>query len=234
MAGSSAHLAALKVREKALRIGSHMLEVAADDLEIEGNAIRVKGVPGMRLTLADAARAVSGVAGFQLPGGLLPGLEATEAPVMDPMAYANGTAVVEVEVDIDTGGVSIVRFVITHDCGRVINPMIVDGQILGGAAHGIGNALFEWIGFDEQAQPVTTTLAEYLVVTATEMPRIEILHHESPSPLNPLGVKGVGECGVLPTAPAIVSAIEDALSPFGVRLAQTPVAPHELVALIAR
>ena len=161
----------------------------------------------MRLTLADAARAVSGVAGFQLPGGLLPGLEATEAPVMDPMAYANGTAVVEVEVDIDTGGVSILRFVITHDCGRVINPLIVDGQIIGGVAHGHRQCVvrMDRLRF-EQAQPVTTTLAEYLVVTATDMPRIEILHHESPSPLNPLGVKGVGECGVLPTAPvAIVS-----------------------------
>jgi carbon-monoxide dehydrogenase large subunit len=232
MAGTSAHLAAIKVREKALRIASHLMEVGAQDLEIEGTDIRVKGVAGMKIGLGHVARAVGGVAGFQLPGGLLPGLEATEQPVMDAMAYANGTAVAEVEVDIDTGAVTITRFVIAHDCGRVINPMIVDGQILGGAAHGIGNALFEWMGYDDQAQPVTTTLAEYMLVTATEMPRIEILHHESPSPLNPLGVKGVGECGVVPTAPAIISAIEDALTPFGVHLAQTPIAPHELVAKI--
>ena len=112
--------------------------------------------------------------------------------------------------------------------------MIVDGQVVGGVAHGLGNALFEWMGFDDNCQPTTTTLGEYLLISATEMPaQVDIIHRESPTPLNPLGVKGVGECGVMPIAAAIVSAIEDALSEFGVRIAQTPIRPYEIVALIA-
>jgi carbon-monoxide dehydrogenase large subunit len=107
--------------------------------------------------------------------------------------------------------------------------MLVDGQIIGGVVHGLGNALFEWMGYDENCQPLTTTFADYLLVTATEAPPIEVLHMESPSPLNPLGVKGVGECGVLPIAPAIMSAIEDAMTPFGAHIARTPIHPSEIV-----
>jgi carbon-monoxide dehydrogenase large subunit len=231
-AGSSAHVASLAVREKVLSIASHLLEASAADLEIAGNAVRVRGVPGMNMSLAAIARAVSGTAGFALPGGVAPGLEATDNFRVDDMTYANGSAVAEVEVDPGIGQVTIHRFVIVHDCGRILHPAIVDGQILGGVAHGVGNALFEWMRFDEAAQPVSTTLADYLLVTATEVPRIEIHHHESPSPLNPLGVKGVGECGVLAAAPAIASAIEDALAPFGVRITEVPVTPMRLVALM--
>ena len=110
--------------------------------------------------------------------------------------------------------------------------MLVQGQLLGGVAHGIGNTLFEWMGFDENAQPVTTNLGDYLLITATEMPAIEVVHFESPTSLNPLGVKGVGEAGVRPAAAALVSAIENALKPFGVHLAQTPIFPAKLVELI--
>ena len=232
IAGSSAHVAALKVREKALKIAGHMLEASELDLEIEGDQIRVKGVPEMKVSLGGIARAVAGTAGFTLPAGVTPGLEATEHVVIDDMTHANGTAVVEVEVDIETGAVVILKFVAVHDCGRIINPMIVDGQILGGTAHGIGNALFEWMGYDDDAQPVTTNLGEYLLVTATEMPHIEVIHHESPTPLNPLGVKGIGECGVIPVPAAIMSAIEDALTPFGVHIAQAPISPAQILALI--
>jgi carbon-monoxide dehydrogenase large subunit len=177
---------------------------------------------------------VAGTAGYTLPGGMAPGLEATEHVVIDPMAYANGTAVAEVEVDIETGAVRIEKFVLVHDCGTILHPTIVEGQLLGGIAHGIGNALFEWMGYDDQAQPITATLADYLLVTATEMPRVELGHMESPTPLNPLGVKGVGECGVVPVAPAIMSALEDALQPFGVRITRTPMSPADIVALIAQ
>jgi carbon-monoxide dehydrogenase large subunit len=232
MAGSSAHVAAVKVREKALQIAGHVLEASAQDLEIDGDQVHVKGAPGMKVSLAKIARTVAGTAGYSLPGGIAPGLEATEHMVIDDMTHANGTAVVEVEVDVETGAVELRKFVVVHDCGRIVHPTIVDGQIIGGTAHGIGNALFEWMGFDENAQPVTTTFADYLLVTATEMPHIEVAHHESPSPLNPLGVKGVGECGVIPVAAAVVSAVEDALSPFGVHIAQTPIFPAQIVALI--
>ncbi len=231
-AGSSAHVAAVKVREKALAIASQLLEAAAADLEIAGDQVRVKGVPDMKVSLAKIARAVAGTAGFSLPQGVTPGLEATEHVVIDDMAHANGTAVAEVEVDAETGRVDVLRYVTVHDCGRMVHPTLVDGQIAGGTAHGLGNALYEWMGYDADAQPVTTTFADYLLVTATEMPRVEIAHQESPSPLNPLGVKGVGECGVVPVTAAIASAVEDALSPFGVRVTQTPILPAQLVAMI--
>ena len=123
---------------------------------------------------------------------------------------------------------------IVHDCGTIVNPMIVDGQVIGGTAHGIGNALFEWMGYDESAQPITTNFAEYLLVSAPEMPHIELGHMESPTPLNPLGVKGVGECGVVPAPAAIISAVENALSPFGVHIDQVPLRPPEIVEKIQR
>ncbi len=233
-AGSSAHVAAGKVRDKALRVASHLLESAEQDLEIVGDEIRVRGVPDLKVTLGQVANAVAGTPGYTLPGGIEPGMEATEHLVLDSMAFANGTGVAEVEVDVETGRVTILNYVLAHDSGTIINPVLVDGQALGGAAHGIGNALFEWMGYDDGAQPLTTTLAEYLLVTAPEMPHIELIHHESPSPLNPIGVKGVGECGVVPAPAAIVSAIEDALAPFGVHIDRSPILPPQIVALIEK
>jgi carbon-monoxide dehydrogenase large subunit len=232
MAGSSAHLAAVTVRAKVLKIASHLLEADESELEIEGDRVRVRSTHDRSVTLGQIARAVAGTAGYPLPPDVSPGLEATENLVIDDMTHANGAVVVEVEVDAETGHVRITRFVGLHDCGRIINPMLVEGQILGGTAHGIGNALYEWMGYDENAQPVTTNFGEYLLVTATEMPHVENHYRETPSPLNPLGVKGVGECGAVPVAAAVASAVEDALTPFGVHITQTPIFPGELVALI--
>ena len=232
MAGSSAHVAAARLRDKLLAAAGHLLEVAPQDLEIVGDRVRVRGAPALGISFGELARALGGTPGFGLPGGLAPGLEATGQVVIDDMAYANGSAVAEIEVDVETGAVTVLKLVLAHDAGLILHPLIVDGQIVGGVAHGIGNTLFEWMGFDDNCQPTTTNLGEYLLITATEMPRVDVLHRESPSPLNPLGVKGVGECGVVPTAAAIVSAIEDALAPFGVRIAQTPIRPAEIIALI--
>ena len=233
-AGSSALIAARKVREKALAVAGHMLEAAAEDLDITGRSIHLKGAAGLKISLADVAKASLGVAGAYLPAGLPPGMEASETFVVNEMAYTNGTAVATVEVDIETGEVKILDFVMVHDCGRVINPMIVEGQVMGGIVHGIGNALFECMHFDAAGQPLTTTLAEYLLPAATESPTIRLLHRESPSPLNPLGAKGVGESGVLPTPAAIVGAVEDALSDFNVRLDCVPISPSQIIALIQR
>jgi aerobic carbon-monoxide dehydrogenase large subunit len=234
LAGASAHQAGLAVRDKALAIASTLLEASAQDLELADGAVRVKGAPQMRKSLGELARAVAGSGGFPLPGGTAPGLGATEHVVIDAMTYANGSAVAEIEVEPDTGHVTLRNLVIAHDCGRILHPQIVDGQLLGGAAHGLGNALLEWMGFDDAGQPVTTNFGEYLLPSAPELPPITILHMESPTPLNPLGVKGAGECGVLPVPAAIIAAIEDALSPFGVAIAQAPIRPHEIVALINR
>lgn len=232
VAGNSADLAAHTVRRKILRVAGELLEAAPEDLAIEGDRVTVAGTD-RQITLKALFRATAGLPGYKMPGGEPPGLEATEQMLFDAMAYANGTGVAEVEVDPDTGHVRILNFVFAHDCGRVMHPKIVDGQVMGGIAHGIGNALYEHMGYDENAQPTTTTLAEYLLVTATEMPPVTLVHHETPTPLNPLGVKGVGESGVLPTAAAIASAVEHALEGFAARVDRVPIAPADVVAWTA-
>jgi carbon-monoxide dehydrogenase large subunit len=126
----------------------------------------------------------------------------------------------------------VLRYVALQDSGVLINPMTVEGQIHGGIAHGIGNTLYEWMGYDDGAQPVTTTFADYLLPTATEVPMLVTLYKQTPSPLNPLGVKGVGEAGTIPAAAALISAIENALSPFNVRISQYPLSPMRIVELI--
>jgi carbon-monoxide dehydrogenase large subunit len=232
MAGSSAHVAATKVREKTLLVASHLLEVDASDLDIDGDHVVVKGAAQMKISLGHIAKTLAGAPGFVLPGNLPPGLEATESVVIDQMTYGNGTAVAEVEVDINTAAVKLTRIVFVHDAGKIINPMLAEGQIVGAIAHGIGNALYEWMGYDEQGQPLTATLADYLLVTMSEMPEINLGHRETPTPLNPLGVKGIGESGVLPIPAAVASAVEDALSPFGVRIRQCPTRPKDLAEML--
>jgi aerobic carbon-monoxide dehydrogenase large subunit len=232
MAGSSAQLAAVKVREKILLAAGHVLEVDPGDLDIADDRVVVKGAKDMSVSLAEIANIMTGAPGFVLPGNLPPGLEASEAVVIDQMTYGNGTAVAEVEVDVKTAAVKVTRIVFVHDAGRLINPMIAAGQIMGGIAHGVGNALYEWMAYDDAAQPLTTTLADYLLVTAADMPVLDIGHRETPTPLNALGVKGIGEAGVLPIPAAIVSAVEDALAPFSIRLCQFPLRPGDLAAML--
>ena len=232
LAGSSAHAAAVRVRDKVLEVAGELLEVSAGDLEIVGGMVRVLGVPGGGVPLGDVARAAAGQAGFVLPGSHGPALAASEEVVIDAMSYANGSCVAEVEVDTETGAVRIVHLVFAHDCGRALHPRIVEGQLMGGIAHGIGNALFEFMAFDENGQPLTTTLAEYLLVTATEMPKVTILHHESPTPLNALGIKGVGEAGVIPIGAAVASAVEDALADWDVRVDRLPLSPVDVLWLL--
>jgi carbon-monoxide dehydrogenase large subunit len=232
-AGSSVLLATQAVAKKARKLASDMLEAAEEDLEFVDGKVRVVGSPDLAVKLGDLARALRGAPGYAFPEGLEPGLEAFSNFRTDQLAYANVSHVVEVEVDIDTGGVKILRYLSIQDSGTLINPMIVEGQVIGGIAHGISNALFEWMGYDESGQPTTTTFAEYLLPTACDVPHIETFYEESPSPLNPLGAKGVGEVGTIPAVPAIMSAIEDALKPFGVRISETPLSPMRLSNLIA-
>ena len=173
-----------------------------------------------------------GMSGFSLPKDVSPGLEETHYFGPEQAAYCNGTHVVEVEVDIETGHVRILRYVVGHDCGRLINPLIVEGQIQGGVAHGVGNALFEWMGYDDEAQPLTATLADYLLPNAVDVPDAELVHVETPSPLNPLGVKGAGEGGTIPAPAAIISAVENALAPFNVEICDAPLTPMRIQALL--
>jgi carbon-monoxide dehydrogenase large subunit len=230
-AGSAVHMAAVAVREKALAVAAHLLEASPQDLEFRDAAIEVAGTD-RRITLKAVAEAVSGVPGYAMPGRFEPGLESMQNFIPDALTYGIGCHAVEVEVDVETCGVRILRYVVVNDSGRVINPMIVEGQIVGGVAHAIGNALYEWMRYDDGAQPLTTNFADYLLPGAVEMPRVELTFADYPSPLNPLGVKGVGESGCVPAAGAIVSAIESALSPFGVRISEYPVTPARLFSLL--
>jgi aerobic carbon-monoxide dehydrogenase large subunit len=233
-AGSSVLLAARAVADKAKKLASHLLEAAEHDLELVDGEVRVVGAPALSVKLAELSRILKGAPGYGFPPGVDPGLDANVNWRTDSLAYANACHAAEVEVDIETGGVHILRYIALQDSGILINPMIVTGQVEGGVAHGVGNALFEWMGYDDAAQPVTTTFADYLLPTATDLPMMTTLFKETPSPLNPLGAKGAGEVSTIPTAAAVISAAEDALAPFGVRIAQTPITPHKLVELIAR
>jgi carbon-monoxide dehydrogenase large subunit len=231
-AGSAVHMAAVVVREKVLAVAAHLLEASPQDLELKDGRVDVAGVPGSGMTLQAVAEAVSGVPGYPLPGDFEPGLESLQNFVPHALTYGIGCHAVEVEVEADTCAVRILKYAVVNDSGRVINPMIVEGQIVGGVVHAIGNALFEWMGYDDSAQPVTTNFADYLLATATEVPNVGVKFAEYPSPLNPLGVKGVGETGCVPAAAAIISAIEHALSPFDVRIAEYPVTPANLFKLL--
>jgi carbon-monoxide dehydrogenase large subunit len=233
-AGNSVRLAAQKVAIKAKALAGMLLQASPDDLELMDGLVRIKAAPERAIALGELARTLRGGPGYAFPPGFDPSLEASAAFRVDQLAYANACHVAEVEVDIETGGVTILRYVAVHDHGVQVNPMIVDGQTRGGIAHGIGNALYEWMGYDASGQPTTTSFADYLIPGATEVPAIESFYRCSPSPLNPLGVKGAGEAGVIPSAAAVISAVEDALEPFGVRITEVPLMPHRLMELITR
>ena len=232
-AGSSVHVAASSLAEKALRAAAHMLEAAPDDLELAGGRVRVRGVPDMAVELGEIARALAGQPGYALPGGMEPGMEALGTFTPETVTYCNGSHVAEVEVDVETGAVGILRYTVVHDCGRMINPMVVDGQVIGGAIHGIGSALYERMAFDDAGQPMTVNLGECLMPGACEMPRLDLIHTESPTPLNPLGAKGAGEGGVIPAPAAIAAAVEDALAPFGMLIDDVPILPDRIAAVVA-
>ncbi|WP_254926152.1 xanthine dehydrogenase family protein molybdopterin-binding subunit [Bordetella genomosp. 11] len=232
--GSSMLLAARQVEAKARKVAAHVLKVEEDALEVRDGVVRVRNSPENAITLAQIARALRGIPGYDLPPGAGAGLEATVCWEPDAMTYANACHACEVEVDIDTGNVAILRYVALQDCGRLINPLIVEGQIHGGIVHGIGNALFEYMRYDQNAQPLTTTFADYLLPTSTEIPHLELLFTQSPTAANPLGVKGVGEVGTIPVTAAIASAIDDALSDFNVHVSAIPVDPVQLVRQMAQ
>ncbi len=231
-AGNSVHVAAIAVANKAKKIAAGMMECLEDDLELAEGCVRLKSAPDVKKTLREIAIKAFGMPGFSMAGGLTPGLEHTAHFTPDQSVYSNGAHVAEVEVDIETGATKILRYTVAHDCGRVINPMVVDGQVIGGVAHGVGNALYEQLMFDENAQPLTTNFGEYLLPMAGDIPRVDLVHLETPSPLNPLGVKGAGEGGTISAIGAIVSAVENALEPFGVRIAEAPITPMRIIELL--
>jgi carbon-monoxide dehydrogenase large subunit len=249
--GSAIHRAALAVRDKAIRLAATLLEVSPHDLELADGRVRVKGAPGKELTLGALAtvanpiryaygkdaseaalRLVKPRDGAVLLEGETPGLEAQGFYAPPLATFAGGCHAAIVEVDVDTGNLRILRYVVQHDCGTLVNPTIVEGQICGGVAQGIGGAFYERIVYDADGQPLTATFMDFLIPTAVEVPAIEIGHMETPSPLNPLGVKGVGEAGAIPVPALIAEAIDDALAPLGVRIQEMPLDPGRLRAII--
>jgi CO/xanthine dehydrogenase Mo-binding subunit len=240
--------AAREVREKALRIAADALEAAPEDLQIRDGFISVKGDPSagidlrtvavlanpLRFAYNETSKAATQFARPKGPdegplaAGDRPGLEARDyfAPVRS--TFASGMHAAIVETDPETAEIKILRYAVVHDCGTLINPLIVEGQIHGGVAQGIGGALYERLVYDESGQLLNASFMDFLMPYATEIPEIEIDHLQTPSPLNPLGVKGAGEAGVIPTDAAIAAAIEDA---EGFRVVAMPISPSELYEL---
>jgi carbon-monoxide dehydrogenase large subunit len=229
VAGNAVHHAAVAVREKILRTAAEHFECAEEDLEIGNGQVSVAGVPGRAVRLGELAVKANPVRGA-VRHGTEPGLEATSYFGPERGATAAGVHAMIVEVDAETMGLEIRKYVVVHDCGAVINPLLLAGQIRGGTAQGIGNAYYERLAFDENGQLLTITLADYLLPTALDVPDLTLAHTVTPSPLNPLGVKGAGEAGAIPVGPLFAQALEDALdlARKGVELNEIPLSPARL------
>jgi CO/xanthine dehydrogenase Mo-binding subunit len=231
VAGNAIHAAAVRVREKALQHASDALEAATEDIELVDGYAQVRGVPTARISLADLARKANPLRGAVQPG-TEPGLEAT-AYFGPPMgATAAGAHALILEVDPDTCNVKIHRYVVVHDCGTVINPLILEGQVHGGVAQGLGNAFYEQLIYDENGQLLNASFMDYLLPTASDVPPIAVGHEETPSPLNPIGVKGAGEAGAIPVGPLFAQALENAFADTRLEIREIPLSPSRLWELL--
>jgi aerobic carbon-monoxide dehydrogenase large subunit len=222
----------MKVQEKAKKIAAHLLEAAEGDIVYEDGKAFVKGSPSKAVTIQEIA-----VAAFQtnrLPQGMEGGLEATTFFDPSNFVWPFGAHIAVVEVDGETGATRILRYVAVDDCGSRINPMVVDGQLHGGIAQGIGQALFEEAVYDDTGQLRTGSLVDYLVPTAADLPSFELAATVTPSPVNPLGTKGIGEAGTIASTAAVINAVVDALEPFGVKDVSMPATPEKVWQLMHR
>ena len=228
VAGSACHAAASAVREKIVTLAASVLGARPDELELAGGAVSVRGAADRTISLAQLAARANPLRGAVRPG-TEPGLESTAYFGPDRGSTASGVHAMIVEVDVETALVEVKRYLVVHDCGRIINPLIVEGQIHGGVAHGLGNSFYEQLVYDEQGQLLNASFMDYLLPTATEVPPIETAHRETPSPFNPIGLKGVGEAGCIPTGAAFAQAVEDALD---IEILDIPLSPNRLFTLI--
>jgi carbon-monoxide dehydrogenase large subunit len=229
-AGAVAETAGV-LRERLLAIAAHRLEAAVDDLELAGGRVTVRGTPTIGVPHADLAR-IAYFSPGELPPGTPAGLEASARyTAAAPQLWTNATHVCTCEVDPATGHVQLLRYIVGEDCGPMINPAVVEGQIDGGTIQGIGGALYEHLAYDDDGNPLATTFMDYLLPTAAEVPAIEHVHLETPGP-GPGGYKGVGEGGAIGAPPAVVNAVADALAPFGITITDQPLTPDRIVGLL--
>ena len=224
--GAALIIATKQVKEKMAQIAAHLLEANADDLVFEDGNIFVQGSPDPAVTFAEVAAAAH--AAVNLPPEVEPGLEATHFFEPSNFTYPFGAHISIVEVDPETGEIDLQRYVAVDDCGNIINPMLVDGQVHGGIAQGLGQAMYEGAVYDENGQLLTGSFMDYAIPKATQVPRFETEHTTTPSPVNPLGVKGVGEAGTIASSPCLVNAVVDALSPFGITDIDMPMTPNRV------
>lgn len=224
--GIAIYQAAEKVKEKVRQLASHLLEVDPDDLNFSEGRFSVKGVPKKGLTIQQIAE--EAYAAKNLPEEMEPGLAAESMFEPSNFTFPFGTHVCVVEVEPQTGRVAIKKYVAVDDCGRVINPLLVDGQIQGGIVQGLGQALFEEVIYDEDGQLLTGSLMDYALPRAADVPRLTLSRTETPTPVNPLGIKGVGEAGTIGSTPAVVNAVVDALAPLGVAHIDMPLTPQKI------
>jgi carbon-monoxide dehydrogenase large subunit len=224
------HYASERLRKKVLSIAAHLLECAPADLELRDAGVGIVGVPARVVSLAKIAQAARPGWDNGRPEGVEAGLEETFHFEPQTVTWSNASHAAIVEVDIETGRIAIEKYVVAHDCGNVVNPLLLEGQITGGAAQGLGGILLEGFAYDAEGQLLTGSLMDYALPRADEMPDFQMIHLHSPSPLNPLGVKGVGEGGAIGPPAAIANAVADALSPFGAEFNETPLKPEQIVA----
>ena len=222
-AARALHLTCEKVRDKARLLAAHLLECSADDLEWEAGRWQVKGSPERAKTIQELAFAAW--AADSMPAGVEPNLEATTFYDPPNFTFPFGSHIAEVEIDAETGKVTIERYTAIDDCGNVINPMIVEGQVHGGIVQSIAQALFEETVYDEDGQMLTGSLVDYMIPSAADLPRMESGSTVTPSPSNPLGAKGIGEAGTIAASACVVNAVVDALSGLGVRHLDMPLQP---------
>jgi CO/xanthine dehydrogenase Mo-binding subunit len=231
VAGNAVNEAAKDVRAKILKLAGEQLEVAEQDLELVGGEVRVRGVPKKSISLGELAAQANPLRGAVRPGSE-PGLESTNYFGPDRGATSSGVHAMILEVDPETMLIDIRKFVVVHDCGRVINPLILDGQVHGGVAQGIGNAFYEQLVYDDNGQLLNGSFMDYLLPTAMDVPSIDVGHLETPSPLNPLGIKGAGEAGAIPVGALFAQALEDALQVPGLEILEIPLNPSRLWELV--
>jgi carbon-monoxide dehydrogenase large subunit len=225
-AGSAVHVASTEVLAKAKQIAAHVLEANTDDIVVGDGGLQVAGVPARAITWGELAVAAKGK---NLPPGMEPGVLRHELDFDGTdSTYPFGSHVSVVEVDTETGQVTMLRHIAVDDCGRILNPLLVNGQQHGGIAQGAAQALFEEVRYDDAGNPLTTNFADYPVISSAELPSFELVHMETPTFVNELGAKGIGEAGTIGATPAVHNAVIDALSHLGVRHIDMPLTPERV------